>query len=420
MQSPRILIAGGGIGGLALAQGLKRHNIPFTVFEKDPSPNSRAQGYRIRIAGNGAVALHECLGKDNWSLFERTCANVELRLNQLGALDATSLSGQVMPGMGSGPGQEALAQRVWGKAGLKSDPNVKRGYAVDRKTLRSLLTLGMEENVKYGKSFARYETTDNGVKAFFSDGTSEEGTLLVGAEGVASAVRKQFLPDYRYVDTGTRCLYGKTPITSEFESQFTTKAMKGMGVIKDKNNLGVFLEAMRFPTDASIESDGRLEKVDDYVYWVFGGSAEDIGLSDSQFHSLTGKAAADLTVELTKSWDPSIKCLFELQDIDQCAPLRLVSARPVQPDWKPSARVTLLGDAAHAMMPAGGSGANTALADAALLLDLIIQQGVTEHMLTKYVEGMWKYALPAIELSAAGGEKLLGFKGFQGAREIDF
>ncbi|PVH82514.1 FAD/NAD(P)-binding domain-containing protein [Cadophora sp. DSE1049] len=367
MSSPRILIAGGGIGGLALAQGLKKHNIPFTVFETDSCPNARAQGYRIRIAGNGAVALHECLSVEHWNLFERTCANVEPGLAKLNALDATNLSGSGMP------------------AGLKSDPNVKPVYAVDRKTLRSLLTMGLEDHIKYGKSFVRYQTTEKGIKAIFSDGSIEEGTLLVGAE------------DCRYVDTGTRCLYGKTPMTDHFVAQFSSKAMKGMGVIKDKNN-----------------------PVGDYVYWVFGGNVENIGLGDSQFHGLSGKAAADLAVELTKDWDPSIKCLFEQQDFSQCAPLRLMSARPVRPDWKSSASVTLLGDAAHAIMPAGGSGANTALADAALLLEHIVQEGVSETVLSKYVDEMWKYALPAIEGSVAGAEKLLGFKGFKGAREIDF
>ena len=69
MSSPWILIAGGGIGGLALAQGLKTHHIPFTVFEKDLSSNVRSQGYRIRVATNSAVALHECLSEEHWSLF---------------------------------------------------------------------------------------------------------------------------------------------------------------------------------------------------------------------------------------------------------------------------------------------------------------------------------------------------------------
>ena len=81
--------------------------------------------------------------------------------------------------------------------------------------------------------------------------------------------------------------------------------------------------------------------------------------------------------------------------------------------------MTLLGDAVHAMMPAGGSGANTALADAALLVHLIVQEGITEDMMCKYIDQMWEYALASIERSALGGQKLLGFKGFDDAKEVN-
>jgi len=192
-----------------------------------------------------------------------------------------------------------------------------------------------------------------------------------------------------------------------------------MTIIQDAKPLTLFLEPIHFPNDASTESHGQLPKTEDYVYWVFAGSVEDFVLSDKEFHALSGKAAADLTLKLTEHWDPSYRAMFELQNTDQCAPLRLISAKPGRPEWSPSTRVTLLGDAVHAMMPAGGSGANCALADAALLLRLIVEMGISEDMMGRYINEMMDYAAPAIEGSAQAGHKLLGFKGFEGAKEVD-
>src|SRR4051812_46336768 len=52
-----ILIIGGGLGGLCLAQGLRNAGISFRVFERDANASWRPQGYRLRINGEGANAL---------------------------------------------------------------------------------------------------------------------------------------------------------------------------------------------------------------------------------------------------------------------------------------------------------------------------------------------------------------------------
>jgi 2-polyprenyl-6-methoxyphenol hydroxylase-like FAD-dependent oxidoreductase len=408
MSTPHVLIIGAGIGGLALAQGLKKQNISFTLFERDPSPISRAQGYRIRIAGLGAEGLQSCLPEELWSLYQRTGAENKGFGVQLNAIDGT-----VRPRVGPPGGGPPLGARRSQEA---DDKMVK----ADRTMLRALLLLGIEGDVKFGKSFTKYEVTESGVTAFFSDGTSKSGTLLVGAEGVTSVVRKQLLPHHRFVDTRSRVLYGKTPITPELEERFAPEALQGgITTVQDSAPLTLFLEPTRFRNDAFVESQGRMPKTEDYIYWVLGGNADDMGLSDSKFHSLDGQEAANLTLELTKKWLPSFRSVLELQTISECAPLRLISAKPERPEWKPSARVTLLGDAAHAMMPAGGSGAKCALMDAALLLKLIVDEGVSEETLRKYVDEMWEYALPAIQQSAMGAQLLLGFKGWEYTEEVD-
>jgi 2-polyprenyl-6-methoxyphenol hydroxylase-like FAD-dependent oxidoreductase len=68
----QIAIIGGGIGGLCLAQGLKKAGIGATVYERDETPASRLQGFRIHISPEGSRALHECLPQDLWDIFDQT------------------------------------------------------------------------------------------------------------------------------------------------------------------------------------------------------------------------------------------------------------------------------------------------------------------------------------------------------------
>ena len=67
-----VVIIGGGIGGLTLAQGLRQAGISAAVYERDRTPTDRLQGYRVHISPAGSLALHARLPPHLFEAFERT------------------------------------------------------------------------------------------------------------------------------------------------------------------------------------------------------------------------------------------------------------------------------------------------------------------------------------------------------------
>ena len=65
----RVIIAGGGIGGLCLAQGLTKAGIEVAVYERDRSPGERLDRYRLHISPAGSRALRACLPASAWKTF---------------------------------------------------------------------------------------------------------------------------------------------------------------------------------------------------------------------------------------------------------------------------------------------------------------------------------------------------------------
>ena len=60
-EMPSVAIAGAGLSGLCLAQSLLRAGFDVQVYERDPSPDARRQGYRITVDEHGIGALQRCL-----------------------------------------------------------------------------------------------------------------------------------------------------------------------------------------------------------------------------------------------------------------------------------------------------------------------------------------------------------------------
>lgn len=198
MSDVRIIIIGAGVSGLALAQGLRRRKIDFAVYERDALLDSRLQGYRIKIVGDVAGKIQDLLTDEAWAELQATAAQTNLGETTLNATDAAIVASR----RGRFPNGAAIP------------------YTVDRGMLRASMIKGIEDSVHFSKKFSRYETTDSGVSVWFEDGSVEHGTLLVGADGSHSLVRKQWLPDLKPSDTESCCIYGKSYLGPELLERF--------------------------------------------------------------------------------------------------------------------------------------------------------------------------------------------------------
>jgi 2-polyprenyl-6-methoxyphenol hydroxylase-like FAD-dependent oxidoreductase len=93
--------------------------------------------------------------------------------------------------------------------------------------------------------------------------------------------------------------------------------------------------------------------------------SERFGAADERLTVMSPAELHALTARLIRSWHPDLRALHARAAVDETFLVKIRTSPPVPP-WPPS-RVTVLGDAIHAMSPAGGSGANTALQDAGVL-----------------------------------------------------
>ena len=163
------------------------------MFERDESAFvSRGQGYVLTIDANGNRALHACLPPRLYDLVVAT-------------------SGE--PGHSFtiyNERTEVLQRLELPRDRHAADTDVTR--QVDRFTLRQILLGGLSSQIHFRKAFVRYDEDGDRVVAHFEDGTSVEGDVLIGSDGIHSRVRQQLLPHAVVADTSLRAIFGRTPL----------------------------------------------------------------------------------------------------------------------------------------------------------------------------------------------------------------
>ncbi|MGO4613880.1 FAD-dependent oxidoreductase [Nocardia sp. 2YAB30] len=386
-----VLVAGGGIGGLALANGLRKAGVSVAVYERDRHRTDRIQGFRIHINPAGSRALQELLSPELYRAF-------------------TESSGK--GGNGFGFVTEQMKELVSLAPEAAAGPGEGGHYGISRITLRQILLAELGDLVQYDKAVTGYrQLRDGRVETHFADGTSAIGDVLVGADGGTSRVRAQLLPHAERVDTGIATVAGKFALTAESRAKIAPEFVNSPLSVLPPKSCGMFIAPHEFERPAAERiggNDGAAELVpgalfdntEPYVFWAFAAKRADYA-TDRELESLSGQELHELVDRMIAGWSPQLRRLVGESATDTVTLIPIRTSVPVEP-WETTA-VTLLGDAVHSMTPFRGIGANIALRDAQLLCANLVAADRGELPVLRAIHGyeaqMIDYGFAAVRAS---------------------
>jgi len=317
---PKVGIVGGGIGGLTAAVAMHRRGIDVTVYEQ--SPRIAEIGAGVSLSPNAIKALRG-LGLDD----EIAAIGFESDNQLVRAWNTGDVVSKVF--------RKGIYQREFGAPYL----------SLHRADLVDVLRRQLPDRVfRLGMQCLRAETYDTHALIHFADGTQEDVDLLVGADGIRSAVRRSLFGDESPRFTGSVCWRGLVPL-SLFPS----------GLIS---------------TDLTLYMGPRSHVIH---FMVRGGTVVNfvahVETSSWTGESWTQECDRSEVMKTFAGWHPPLLQL--LGSSERYYKWALYDRDPL--DRWTKGRTTLLGDSAHAMLPHIGQGACMAIEDGYALAELISQ-----------------------------------------------
>ncbi|TNF18976.1 MAG: salicylate hydroxylase [Rhodobacteraceae bacterium] len=316
MGGLNIGICGGGIGGFSAAIALRKAGHDVHVFERSPAFNR--VGADINLTPNAVFALDQ-LGVGEY--LRKTAARPTFRISRDG------VSGEETSRLP----MSAAAEEKYGA------PQLTIHRADLLKALQGQIP---EDRVHPGMAAQSVELKDDGATILFEDGSRQDFDLVVGADGIHSAVRTALWGQDDPQFTGIvsyRAVFprSKAPATGESDA-FT----KWWGEVPQK-------QIVTFPLTlgeeifvfATTPQQGWTEEG-----WTLPGDVDELRAEYANFHP-DARALLDACDEVTKS---------------------ALHVREPMEQWS-RGRATILGDAAHPMVPFMAQGACMAIEDAVVL-----------------------------------------------------
>jgi 5-methylphenazine-1-carboxylate 1-monooxygenase len=332
-----VLIVGAGIGGLTLALALDRLGLACRVFES--APEIKTVGVGINLLPHAMQVLGE-LG------LERALAKVAVET------------------------QEAAFFNRFGQLIYREPLGRRAGYgwpqfSIHRGDLQAVLLEAVKvrlgaERLHLGWHCVGFRQNDRSVELAFNGHPSQKGDVAVGCDGIHSVVRKQLFPEEgepRY--SGVNMWRGVT----RWKPILSGATMLRAGWLATG-------KLVHYPIRNNVDAEGR-----QLVNWLW-----EIETREYKRWDWNRTARVEDFIEDAESWR------FDWLDVPaflRAAELVLeypmVDKDPL-PAWS-FGRVTLLGDAAHPMVPRGSNGAGQAILDARALAQCLAEG---ENALKRY------------------------------------
>ncbi len=305
----RVIIAGGGIGGMTAASALRGSDHEVVILEQASA--LREVGAGINLGANASrllVRLGFEPALDKWGVKD---AGIQQR----------STTGEILGGRPPGRG-----------------PHGASHYQLYRPDLLGLLVDGVPgARLRLGHTVASVAEADDGVAVECDNGDIIEGDIIVGADGVHSTIRAHLHGPAAATYSGWAAYRGVTPMTRIEHLGLTHGNTGWSGDGRFFLSYGVHAgELMNwigfFPSELVSES------------WRTEGAIED-----------AAAAFAD--------WDPTVAGMIRATDVTN---IWSIHDRDPLEQWG-RGRVTLLGDAAHPLQPWFGQGGGMAIEDGYVL-----------------------------------------------------
>ncbi|MEV0334458.1 FAD-dependent monooxygenase [Nocardia sp. NPDC050717] len=338
----RVVVVGGGIGGLALGAGLRRRGFDVAVLERDTDVAATG-GYHITLDGRAQAALRELVAPE---IMRRLLASGSaLRLRERDAL--------------------------WDKAGrlLGHGPDLggSDSVDVDRITLRTLLAEAAGETLQLGCAVTGVGLDRSGApRVLFADRAPMPADLVVGADGTHSLVARHLAGGPTNSPVGIIGFSGRT-LVRDLTPAERQRLRRRSGLAIGPRGAALYIGFLDPVGNAALDAPELRMSVTTEPTYIWGamftesaGTAALRGqdLRDALLDRFRARGWAEHALEVVARADPHTVAAFRFN----AASTRASDLAP----W-PAGPVTALGDAVHATPPTAGMGAGAAIRDAASL-----------------------------------------------------